>query len=302
MLNVSIRPEVGENCWNFLKLFHMKFIINAFIMIGLATMVASAASKEDLKDQKKRFGYGLGANYAKLMQQNNLDVDLDMFLQGMKDILKNESLMNEEDISATMKEVNQFVSDWKKAEQEKQAKENEAEGKAFLESNKSKEGVKTLGSGLQYKVIQQGDGPIPNASDKVSVHYKGTFLDGKEFDSSYKRNKAASFNVTGVIRGWTEALQLMKVGSKWQLFVPSDLAYGTKGNRNIPPNSTLLFEVELLGIEEPPKPKKAAPITSDIIKVPSAEELKKGAQIEVIKKDEVDEYLKKEAENKTEKK
>lgn len=271
----------------------MKFIINMLIMTGLATMIANAASKDDLKDQKKRFGYGLGANYARNLKQNNLDVDLDMFLQGMKDYLSGESLMSDQEIQSTTKEVGDVVRAQRNAEQEKVAKENAAEGESFLEANKTKEGVKTLGSGMQYKVVQTGEGPIPTASDKVRVHYKGTFIDGKEFDSSYKRNQPATFNVTGVIKGWTEALQLMKVGSKWQLFIPSDLAYGKGGNRSIPPNSTLLFEVELLGIEETPKPKKAAPITSDIIKVPSAEELKNGAKIEVIKKDKVDEYIKK---------
>ena len=271
----------------------MKFIINMLIMTGLATMIANAASKDDLKDQKKRFGYGLGANYARNLKQNNLDVDLDMFLQGMRDFLSGESLMSDQEIQSTTKEVGDVVRAQRNAEQEKVAKENAAEGESFLEANKTKEGVKTLGSGMQYKVVQTGEGPIPTASDKVRVHYKGTFIDGKEFDSSYKRNQPATFNVTGVIKGWTEALQLMKVGSKWQLFIPSDLAYGKGGNRSIPPNSTLLFEVELLGIEETPKPKKAAPITSDIIKVPSAEELKNGAKIEVIKKDKVDEYIKK---------
>jgi len=271
----------------------MKFIINMLIMTGLATMIANAASKDDLKDQKKRFGYGLGANYARNLKQNNLDVDLDMFLQGMRDFLSGESLMSDQEIQSTTKEVGDVVRAQRNAEQEKVAQKNAAEGESFLEANKTKEGVKTLGSGMQYKVIQTGEGPIPTASDKVRVHYKGTFIDGKEFDSSYKRKQPATFNVTGVIKGWTEALQLMKVGSKWQLFIPSDLAYGNGGNRSIPPNSTLLFEVELLGIEETPKPKKAAPITSDIIKVPSAEELKNGAKIEVIKKDKVDEYIKK---------
>jgi len=271
----------------------MKFIINMLIMTGLATMIANAASKDDLKDQKKRFGYGLGANYARNLKQNNLDVDLDMFLQGMRDFLSGESLMSDQEIQSTTKEVGDVVRAQRNAEQEKVAQKNAAEGESFLEANKTKEGVKTLGSGMQYKVVQTGEGPIPTASDKVRVHYKGTFIDGKEFDSSYKRKQPATFNVTGVIKGWTEALQLMKVGSKWQLFIPSDLAYGNGGNRSIPPNSTLLFEVELLGIEETPKPKKAAPITSDIIKVPSAEELKNGAKIEVIKKDKVDEYIKK---------
>ena len=273
----------------------MKFIIRACMILGLATLVSQAATKEDLADQKKRLGYGLGANYGRILKQNNIDVDLQTFLDGMKDFINGESLMDDDEINSVYQEVTNLARENQKAQREKQAAENLEIGKAFLEENKTKEGVKTLGSGLQYKVLTEGTGAIPTASDRVSVHYRGTFIDGKEFDSSYSRGTPAKFNVTGVIRGWTEALQLMKVGSKWQLFIPGDLAYGPNGNRNIPPNSTLLFEVELLGIEEPPKPKKAsAPITSDIIKVPSAEELKKGAQIEVIKQDEVDEYLKKE--------
>jgi len=207
------------------------------------------------------------------------------------DYLNETSLMNDTEISSSTQEINKLVGERRKAEQALLAQENLEKGKAFLAENKSKEGVKTLPSGLQYKVIHQGSGKIPNASDRVRVHYKGTYLDGKQFDSSYARGKPAAFSVTGVIRGWTEALQLMHVGSKWQLFVPSDLAYGERGSRSIPANSTLIFDVELLGIEEPPKPKKAAPVTSDIIKVPSAAEMKKGAKIEVIKQDEVDKYI-----------
>lgn len=276
----------------------MKFIIRACIILGLATMVSQAATKEDFSDQKKRLGYGLGAGYGRSLKQNNIDVDLEAFLQGMKDFIKGESLMNEEEIQSATQEVSNLARAYQKSLRDKQAAENLEIGKAFLEENKAKEGVKTLGSGLQYKVLKEGTGAIPTASDRVTVHYRGTFIDGKEFDSSYSRGKPATFNVTGVIRGWTEALQLMKAGSKWQLYIPGDLAYGPNGNRNIPPNSTLLFEVELIGIEQPAKPKQAsAPITSDIIKVPSAEELKKGAKIEVIKKDEVDEYLNKEKES-----
>ena len=130
------------------------------------------------------------------------------------------------------------------------AEKNKAVGKSFLETNKDKEGVVTLPSGLQYKVIKKGNGDSPKASDKVSCHYKGTTIDGKEFDSSYKRGKPASFPVGGVIKGWTEALQLMKTGSKWKLYIPADLAYGDKGaGQVIGPGSTLIFEVELLGIE-----------------------------------------------------
>ncbi len=271
----------------------MKKYLSIICMTALAMVCLRGATTEDFEDQNKRHGYALGANYGRLLKQNGVEVDLDMFFQGMKDYIADQSLMEDADIAAATKEINELVSQRRKAEQDRIAGENLEKGKAFLEENRAKEGVKVLASGLQYKVISEGTGAVPTASDKVTVHYRGTFLDGKEFDSSYSRGKPASFNVTGVIRGWTEALQLMSVGSKWQLFIPSDLAYGPNGNRNIPPNSTLLFEVELLGIETSAKPKPAQPITSDIIKVPSAEELKKGAQPEVIKKDEVDAYLKK---------
>jgi hypothetical protein len=146
--------------------------------------------------------------------------------------------------------------------------------------------VITLADGLQYLVLTNGSGAMPAATDKVTVNYRGTLLDGTEFDSSYKRGQPASFPVGGVIPGWTEALQKMSVGSKWKLFIPAGLAYGEKGQRGIPPNSVLIFEVELISIA-PATPVPAAapaqPLTSDIIKVPSAEEMKKGAKIEVIK-------------------
>ena len=271
----------------------MKKYLSIICITVLAMVYLRGATTEDFEDQNKRHGYALGANYGRLLKQNGVEVDLDMFFQGMKDYIADQSLMEDADIAAATKEINELVSQRRKAEQNRIAGENLEKGKAFLEENRAKEGIKVLASGLQYKVISEGTGAVPTASDKVTVHYRGTFLDGKEFDSSYSRGKPASFNVTGVIRGWTEALQLMSVGSKWQLFIPSDLAYGPNGNRNIPPNSALLFEVELLGIETNAKPKPAQPITSDIIKVPSAEELKKGAQPEVIKKDEVDAYLKK---------
>jgi FKBP-type peptidyl-prolyl cis-trans isomerase len=134
------------------------------------------------------------------------------------------------------------------------AQKNLADGEKFLTENKTKEGVKTTESGLQYKVLEAGEGPSPKAGDTVTVHYRGTFVDGTEFDSSYQRGEPATFPLTGVIPGWTEALQLMKKGSKWMLFIPSELAYGERGAGNrIPPNSTLIFEVELLSSQETPK-------------------------------------------------
>jgi FKBP-type peptidyl-prolyl cis-trans isomerase FklB len=135
-------------------------------------------------------------------------------------------------------------------ESKERAEKNLAEGKAFLEENKKKEGIKTLPSGLQYKVITEGSGRTPKATDTVTVHYRGTLINGTEFDSSYKKGQPATFQVSGVVRGWTEALQLMKEGSKWQLFIPSELAYGERAaGPQIPPGSTLIFEVELISIK-----------------------------------------------------
>jgi len=172
------------------------------------------------------------------------------------------------------------------------AEKNKAEGETFLAENKKKPGVQTLevplpdgkSAEMQYKVITEGKGEIPKSNDTVSVNYRGTLINGKEFDSSYKRGQPAKFMVTRVIKGWTAALEAMKVGSKWELYIPSSLGYGDTGNPSIEPGATLLFEVELLAIEPPPPAAPPAqPLTSDIIKVPSAEELKKGAKIEVIK-------------------
>ncbi len=151
---------------------------------------------------------------------------------------------------------------------------------------KAKEGdqIPTESALVQYKVIQEGSGDKPTAEDTVTVNYKGTTLDGTEFDSSYKRNKPATFPLKGVIKGWTEGLQLMKTGAKYEFYIPAELAYGERGNRGIEPNSTLIFEVELISFT---KPEPAKPVTSDIVKIPSKEEMEKGAKPEIIKKDSV---------------
>ncbi|MEC9330840.1 MAG: FKBP-type peptidyl-prolyl cis-trans isomerase [Verrucomicrobiota bacterium] len=176
------------------------------------------------------------------------------------------------------------------------AEKNKAVGEAFLSENKTKEGVTSTDSGLQYKTIKEGNGPSPAASDTVTVNYKGTLIDGKEFDSG----EGISFPLNGVIKGWTEGLQLMKTGGSTRFFIPSDLAYGPSGPPNIGPNSTLIFDVDLLSIkgkgdseskQTQNDPKKV--VTSDIIKVPSAEELKKGAKIEVIKKEDLEAEIEK---------
>jgi FKBP-type peptidyl-prolyl cis-trans isomerase len=204
-----------------------------------------------LKTQKDKISYALGMNFGTNLGRQFVDVDPTILLQGLKDGLAgSKSLLTEEEARALL---TQLQEDLRKQQAEKAQHiggTNKAEGEAFLAANKTKEGVVTLPSGLQYKILKQGAGPKPSASDSVVCNYRGTLIDGKEFDSSYKRGQPATFPVGGVIKGWTEALQLMPVGSKWQLFLPSDLAYGERGaGADIGPNATLIFEVELLSIQ-----------------------------------------------------
>jgi FKBP-type peptidyl-prolyl cis-trans isomerase len=222
------------------------------------------------------------------LKQTGVELDMDLVMRGFKDSAPgSSSLMTPQDVSAAMMS---FRQDIQKAMMEK-AQKNAAAGQAFLEANKSKPGVVTLPDGLQYKVITEGTGETPAANDQVSVNYKGSLVDGTEFDSSAKAGHPAQFPVRGVIPGWTEALLKMNVGSKWELYIPSNLAYGPNGRPPvIPPNSTLVFEVELLSVShaQPPQPQPPhQPLTSDIIRVPSAEEMKNGAKVETIKASDV---------------
>ncbi len=211
---------------------------------GKAATEQPAAPLTTLKD---RFSYALGMNLGTNLHLQSVEVNPDMLAQGMKDALAGGATrLTTEEAQAALTEVQ---TDLHKKQQAK-TEANKTEGEAFLAANKAKEGVVTLPSGLQYKILQAGTGPKPAASDSVVCNYRGTLIDGTEFDSSYKRGQPTTFPVSGVIKGWTEALQLMPVGSKWQLFVPSDLAYGARGaGANIGPNSTLIFEVELLSIQ-----------------------------------------------------
>jgi FKBP-type peptidyl-prolyl cis-trans isomerase FkpA/FKBP-type peptidyl-prolyl cis-trans isomerase FklB len=185
----------------------------------------------------------------------DIDVDIKMMSQAVAEAVKGEeSKMTPQEMQQAMMKMQQD----RMASRKKEAEENIKKGKDFLEKNKSKEGVKVTESGLQYKVMKEGTGTSPKKSDTVKVHYKGTLIDGTEFDSSYKRKEPAEFPVTGVIKGWTEALMLMKTGGKWELYIPAELAYGEMGRPSIPPNSTLVFEVELIEIVDP-NAKKAAP-------------------------------------------
>jgi FKBP-type peptidyl-prolyl cis-trans isomerase FklB len=189
------------------------------------------------------------------MKKFDIDVNADLYFKGMKDALSGGSiLLTEQEIKSTIMSMQKDLQAKQQEKMKAQGEKGKKEGDAFLAENKKKEGVKTLPSGLQYKVITEGKGKSPKDTDTVTVHYKGTLIDGTEFDSSYKRSEPASFPVNGVIKGWTEALQLMKEGAKWQLFIPANLAYGESGRPSIPANSVLIFEVELIKIGAKDKP------------------------------------------------
>ena len=212
-----------------------------------------------LKTQKDKLSYALGMNLGSNLHKEKVEVDPAIVLRGLKDALAaGKMLLTEDEARATLTQLQTEVRS-KQQEKMKVAGElNKKEGVEFLAANKSKEGVVILPSGLQYKILTEGTGPKPTASDTVVCNYRGTLISGAEFDSSYKRGQPASFPVNGVIKGWTEALQLMPVGSKWQLFVPAELGYGDRGaGADIGPGATLIFEVELLSIQGKDKPEGA---------------------------------------------
>lgn len=194
----------------------------------------------------------MGMNIGTGLRKQSIDLDPAILARGLRDAFSNGKTLLTEDEARTI--LTQLQADLRKKQQDaaqQLGEANKKQGLAFLEANKAKEGVVTLPSGLQYKVLQEGTGPKPAATDQVVCNYRGTLLDGTEFDSSYKRGQPATFPVTGVIKGWTEALQLMPVGSKWQLFVPAELAYADRGaGGQIGPNATLIFEVELISIQK----------------------------------------------------
>jgi FKBP-type peptidyl-prolyl cis-trans isomerase FklB len=205
-----------------------------------------------LKTPKDKTSYAMGMNIGTGLRKQAIDIDPAILARGLRDaFLNGKTLLTEEEARTFL---TQLQGELRKKQQEaaqRAGEANKSEGVAFLESNKSKEGVVTLPSGLQYKVLQEGTGPKPTATDQVVCNYRGTLLDGTEFDSSYKRGQPATFPLSGVIKGWTEALQLMPVGSKWQLFVPAELGYGDRGaGPQIGPNATLIFEIELISIQK----------------------------------------------------
>lgn len=230
----------------------MKSRLVIILCMALAASPVIAAEKRELKTQKDKVSYAIGLDMGNSLKKNELDVDPNILVQAVKDVLSGgKPLMTEQEARATIMAVQKDMQARQQAKAKDLGEKNKKEGEAFLARNKAKSEVKTLESGLQYKVLTAGKGKSPKASDTVTVNYRGTLIDGTEFDSSYKRGQPATFPVGGVIKGWTEALQLMKEGSKWQLFIPADLAYGESGTPGGPvgPNAVLLFEVELLSIK-----------------------------------------------------
>jgi len=225
----------------------MKHLLTIIFSIAFLFSVCHAEEKLKLKGQKDKESHSLGYQFGQNLKAQRFDINVDAYASGIRDALGGkEPLMKPEEIRSTITELQKRIT----AAPEQKAAKSPADGKAFLERNKKKEGVKTLPSGLQYKVLAEGSGKTPKADDTVIVNYKGTLIDGTEFDSSYEKGQPLTVKVNGVIKGWTEALQLMKEGSKWQLFIPPNLAFGERGlGRNIPPNSTLIFEVELISIK-----------------------------------------------------
>jgi FKBP-type peptidyl-prolyl cis-trans isomerase FklB len=204
-----------------------------------------------MKTTKEKVSYCIGLETGRNLMRQFSDMDVDLLLDGFQDALtQSDPKLQQDEVQSIMQALRQQVEQQQKVFYSKLSEQNKKEGETFLKENKEKEGIVTLASGLQYKVLQEGTGAKPTPVDVVSVHYRGTFLNGQIFDSSYERGKPHSFPVNRVIPGWSEALQLMRVGDKWQIFVPHYLAYGEAGFGNeIGPNTTLVFEMELLGIE-----------------------------------------------------
>ena len=298
----------------------MKLRILTVVGIGMTALLAHAADqdkqdkpKQDspFKTQREKISYSMGVNIGNAWKRQDVDVDLELMNKGLRDVLGGkDTLLTDKEIRETLMAYQTELR--AKAEEKRKAlgEKNKKEGDAFLAENKKKPGVMTTTNGLQYKIIKAGTGPMAKTTDEITANYRGTLIDGTEFDNSTNYPNTIPMRVGGnIIKGLKEALQMMNVGSKWQLFIPPDLAYGQFGKgTNIGPNTALIFDLELLTAKvatnaPPPAPgglggaqfgnpgtigasRAIQPaVTSDIIKVPSAEELKKGAKIEVIKAD-----------------
>lgn len=231
--------------------------MRSYLAVMVALLLAGAApaqgGKEDpFKTDDQKASYALGMSLGGNMVRQGFEVEFDAFFRGFRDAMEqNQSLLDDQEIRDALIGFRARTQEKREREFIAKNEKNEKEGAAFLAANRKKKNVVTTASGLQYKVIRAGQGKSPTASDTVVTHYKGTLIDGTVFDSSYQRGEPASFQTSGVIRGWTEALLLMKIGSKWELYIPPELAYGVRGSLPaIGPNATLIFEIELLEIKQ----------------------------------------------------
>jgi FKBP-type peptidyl-prolyl cis-trans isomerase FklB len=272
-----------------------KAALIAVVTLGFALAAVAEDSKAAQKApvSKEKASYAIGVNIGGNFKRQEVEVDYDQLLKGMRDAVNGTPGISDQELRETLTQFQQELMSKQQEKRKLLGEKNKAEGEKFLAENKGKPGIVTLENGLQYQVLGEGAGEIPKPESMVEVNYRGTLIDGTEFDAS-KSGAPATFRVNGVIKGWQEALTRMKGGSKWKLFVPADLAYGEFGSGpKIGPHAVLIFEVELLSVKAPPPPPPApAPLTSDIIKVPSAEEMKKGAKIETLKAEDVERMIK----------
>lgn len=222
--------------------------ITAVLAVLLLAAPAFAADRDlKLETEQDKVSYSIGLSIGQDFKRQGIEVDVDILSQAISDVLEDRELqLGQQEVQQTLMNFKKELTAKREAEKKEQAEKNLAEGKEFLEANAEKEGVVTRPSGLQYKILEEGSGESPTKESEVTVDYKGTLVDGTVFDSSYQRGKPATFGVSDVIAGWTEALPLMKEGAKWRLFIPAELAYGEKGaGPVIGPNATLIFDVEL---------------------------------------------------------
>ncbi len=250
-----------------------------FCLFTLSALFAASIFAQDnaLKDDRDKVSYSIGLDIGTTFKKQGMDLNPDVVLRGMRDGLSaTKPLLTEEEMRTTMTEYSKTMVEKQQTANKEAATKNKEAGEKFLAENKSKPGVKTTASGLQYKVIKEGTGKIPKETDTVVTNYRGSLISGTEFDSSYKRNEPTTFPVNRVIKGWTEALGLMKVGSKYQLFIPAELAYGERGAAagGIGPNETLIFDIELLDIKNPTPAPSASPAAKPEAKASPKEEAK----------------------------
>ncbi|MFI5253329.1 MAG: FKBP-type peptidyl-prolyl cis-trans isomerase [Bacteroidota bacterium] len=220
--------------------------------VAIAALLIPQIAFTQLKDRIDKISYSLGVSISKNLKRQNFDIHVDALIKGFKDAESNSKfLMTEQEMEETLVAFQKETMTKASEKSKKLAEENKKKGEAFLASNKAKDSVVTLTDGLQYKILHEGTGKMPTLEDTVTVNYRGYLIDGTEFDNSYKRGSPATFPLGGVIQGWQEALQLMKTGAKWQIFIPSNLGYGEKGSgAGIPPNAVLIFDVELISFKQ----------------------------------------------------